>query len=105
MRDHVLLRSQKDSVYEVIEAAGFDPTEFEWKRIRGRVYDGNVPSLVHQPSQSRFVFDFDSKGDSHCAEWIPGKEKLIDRDRAGSDGWPLILHLVGIWLENVKRER
>jgi hypothetical protein len=104
-QEHQLLTSQKDAVFEVVGAEGFDPSEFEWSSIFGDVYGGSVPCLIHTPTGSRFTFDFDAQYNNHCAEWSPGEQQPRDKDNAGSDGWPYMLNLVSVWLNNVRRER
>jgi len=72
---------------------------------RRDVRAGSVPSLIHAPTGSEFVFDFEPQYGQHCAVWSPGEQRPTDKANAGSDGWPFMLHVLGIWLENVKRER
>lgn len=62
-----------------------------------------VPNLIHKRSGSEFVFDFHEEDGIHYAEWSPDRETPRARDRAG-EGWACILFLIGLWLENVRRE-
>jgi len=103
--EHILLDSQWKAVYEHIEAASFNPSEFARSETYGRVYNGMVPNLIHKRSGSEFVFDFDRQDGTHHAEWSPASDKPRDRDQAGvGEGFAYILHLLGLWLEVVRRE-
>jgi hypothetical protein len=100
---HRLLRSQQNSVFEAIQAAGLDPAEFKWEERFGEWsrYD-TIPVLVHERSGGAFMFDIDSDHDDRISIYVPGREQDVDNMRSG--GWPGQLMLVGVWLENLKRE-
>jgi hypothetical protein len=103
-QEHSLLTSQEDAVFDVVREAGFDPNEFEWSSKVGDTYNGMVPCLIHKPTRSIFTFDFDRQYNQHCAEWSPGEQQPTEKTTAG-EGWPFMLHVLSIWLENVERER
>jgi hypothetical protein len=92
-QEHTLLPTQRDSVFVLIREAGLDVAEFKWEKGIGEVYNGAVPVLLHQPTGSRFFFDFHARENIHYATWIPGRETVQDSDRAG-EGWAFMLHLV-----------
>jgi hypothetical protein len=101
--EHILLDSQWDAAYDVIKALGFNPSDFARATTFGRNYNGMVPNLIHVPSGSEFVFDFDPQQEKHAAEWSPGEEQ--PRDKTTMMDWQLVLGVLTIWLQNVKREQ
>lgn len=107
--DHTLLPSQKADVFRAIEAAGFDPAEFDWKIRPGEATHFGpghdtmyVPMLIHAPSGWYFVFDFDLDRLSHHAIYSPGNQSPESHSAPG--GWGGELVRVGRWLGYVRRE-
>jgi hypothetical protein len=62
-----------------------------------------VPQLTHRPTDSIFVFDFDTVRESHAVAFTPGKEKPWDK--ADLLDWSSVTLYVNVWLQNVERER
>jgi hypothetical protein len=99
---HSLLKSQKNSVFEIVQSAGLDPAEFEWTERRSIDSPIPAPALVHRPSNAWFTFDFDALAQHHLGHYSPGTETAEDVMRAGS--WAAHLTNVAQWLQNLKRE-
>lgn len=76
-QEHRLLDSQQNTIYRIIQARGFRPSDFAWSTIRGSEFQGSVPTLIHVPTGSEFVFDMDSLG-NHYASWSPGEQRPTD---------------------------
>jgi hypothetical protein len=103
-REHTLLKSQWNNVYEAIEIEDFDPAEFARTTIYGDVFHGSVPQLLHESTGSDFVFDFVEQTGLHAPNWSPGEQQPRDVSQYASD-WPDTVMLVRRWLVNVERER
>jgi hypothetical protein len=102
-RQHDLLTSQQDAVFDIVRGKGFDPSDFEWARVVGRVYGGSVPRLIHGPTRSEFIFDFNPENKTHYGEWSPGEGQA--RDDAYAGDWGSMQGYIIHWLDNVERER
>jgi hypothetical protein len=102
-QEHTLLTSQRDIVFKLVGQSGFEHLDFEWSRKFGERYKNEVPCLVHRPTGSYFLFDFDPPLGGHCVEWSPAEQQPVDRANPGD--WPSVLMYLQHWLENVEREQ
>lgn len=91
-----LLKSQKNDVYDAIEAWGLSPASFEI------VVDPDYTKIVVKNSDFEFIFLEDDYGD-HAARYSPGKDKYFEEGRYGG-GWDAQLQNIHSWVENVSRE-
>lgn len=102
-QEHRLLDSQWDAVYEVVKEEGFNPSDFTRSSTTSFAFSGSIPTLIHKPTGSEFVFDYDPQHDEDWAEWSPATDAPRGRDRA-AEGFGFVLVMVRIWLKNIQRE-
>jgi hypothetical protein len=107
-----LLKSQKNVVFEVIQANGLEPADFSWGigkykvpsddiLTRGLIdHEYEVPRLTYKNSQFFFQFGL-YKGGHHCT-YSPGSNKPVHQEFSLS--WSSIINRVVRWLNNLKRE-
>lgn len=88
-----LLRTQKNEVFEMMRAAGFDPRLFEWKG----------DTLYFAPANDEYWFAFaqDDKG-RHYVEYRPGRGS--ERTQRNGLPWGVAVDAFAHWLEAVRRE-
>lgn len=96
--EQTLLKSHANDVLMTIQAAGLDPSDFEWSRRKSTSGNSTVSVLLYHPTGAYYVFDLKD----NCAECSPGMDTTIERFTAGS--WSLQLSYVDTWLRSVKRE-
>ena len=69
-----LLRSQKKAVFEMLRAAGFEPSEFEWSQ---ESTDGaTVECLSYR--EGEYYFRFSSYAEGSCCMASPGAYQLVE---------------------------
>ncbi len=100
--DVILLDSQKNDVHEAIQAAGLNPSDFNWEVNDYPTQRGTVPVR-----QSRIVYlphpDFHMTFGPTENEWSPGAASRHQRDRHRSD-WLVQKANVLLWLQSLRRE-
>ena len=101
----MLLRSQRNSVLQLVKNLELDPFNFRWseKPSMLMVIDGSnavVSRLSYNDTD--FYFQFDFKDGMHYAIFSPGRETLVEEQFAGS--WHVQLSSVHNWLNYLKRE-
>lgn len=92
-----LLKSQKNDVYDTIEAWGLSPANFEI------VVDQHNTKIIAKNSDFKFIFLEDNDGD-HAARYCPGKDKYIEEGMYVG-GWDAQLQNIRSWVKNVSREQ
>ena len=102
MTNKLVLRTQKNQVFEMLKQATLDPSLFEWTEVASKLRRELIVScLVHKLSNYYFRFDFTS-GDGHYCEYSPGRDSSIEKGNPGS--WLLQIQYVGHWIQYLKRE-
>jgi hypothetical protein len=103
-----LLESQKNLVFRVVEAAGFDPNDFEWQ-IRPVAPSGHtVDVLTH--GEYFFASAMNPRQGFRAPELQPDRLSVFSPgvDTAGARatgfGWEEQVHHVQLWLTALKRE-
>jgi hypothetical protein len=103
-----LLKSQRNTVGQIIVNRGLNIQEFVWSATPTSVIQvglGQEPitvsTLVHGPTGFYFVFDFDSVRNHHC-NFRPGLDS--PEERHGPHNWGVQAQYVHTWLGYVKRE-
>lgn len=97
----ILLTSQKNDVFELIEAAGMSPSQFEWSTVPNPFPNfKEATKLAYTGSKYYFVFQT-ARGTPHC-RFSPGNETLEEIDFPGS--WPLLKENFSRWLTYLARE-
>ena len=95
-----LLQSQRNEIFQLVRESGLDPLNFRWFELSGD-YGSTRPALIHRPSKSYFIFDFDSGRWS--VEYEPGEDRPVQTFGAGS--WAKVVpDQFRLWLKNVERE-
>jgi hypothetical protein len=96
-------------VLEAILAAGLPPTDFRWVEedtlvniLGAGAPPYRVQALVHEPTDSAFLFDLDTTYVQHYAIFHPGRDGPTERINAGN--WAGELGYVRVWLGLVKEE-
>jgi hypothetical protein len=102
--EHALLTSQWDDAFTAITASGLDPREFRRDERRSLINPVAVPAIVHEPTGSYFVFDWEPSYPSsgHLAVFSPGLQTYEETALQGD--WYRQMDVVRQWLQNVRRE-
>ncbi len=94
-----LLRSQANKIFQAINNAGFEPSDFEWQDAQSLYSGREVSRLVHKPSGYSFSFD---NSDEFRSEWSPADQTEWD---VGNDySWTSQLDWFVHWLTYLRRE-
>ena len=101
----ILLTSQKNSIYEIIEAMGLSPLQFEFVEVDS-VFDlyAKATKLLFKNTGWYFQFEQNSqiRDGTHAAQYSPGKTTLkVDVYKTN---WSGIIKHFWVWLEYLKRE-
>ncbi len=97
----ILLTSQKNDVFELIQAAGLSHDQFEFSMVRNPFPNFNEATmLAYKGTKYYFVFQT-ARGAPH-SRFSPGNETLEEIDFPGS--WPLLKENFARWLTYLKRE-
>jgi hypothetical protein len=102
----LVLKSQKDVMFNEIKEAGLDPASFAWTDVPSKLReDTTVSKLEHSDSGFYFLFDHgrDSAYGSHSLECHPGHDIPVYREYSG--GWETLKQSFLTWLRSVKREQ
>ncbi|MEZ4687839.1 MAG: hypothetical protein R3B47_17790 [Bacteroidia bacterium] len=101
----MLLVSQKNEIYALIEEAGFSPAQFRFDEVPSSFNAvPRVMKLIYlaQPEYS-FRFDRRARRELHYVSYSPGLYDLIDEANPGAD-WFMVKAYVKEWLQNLARE-
>jgi hypothetical protein len=101
----LVLKSQKDVIFNEIKEAALDPASFVWSEAPSKLRDDTtVSNLEHRDSGFYFLFDHgrDSAYGSHFLECHPGEDIPVYREYSG--GWDTLKQSFLTWLRSVKRE-
>ena len=104
MNKHVLLKSQKNLVFQCIQNFHFDPANFEWydQEISGRFRAESRISPAIRHKDTGFFFCFDALGDDHKCIFSPGTEST--QEQISVLGWDEQFHYFQRWLQYMQRE-
>jgi hypothetical protein len=94
-----LLKSQANRLFEAIQDAGLEPTDFEWRDTTNLITYVIFSKLVHTPSGYYFTFNNYSGFES---SWTPGMQTLSDSEYF--EDWDSQVSAFTFWLEYLKRE-
>lgn len=98
---HLVLKSQKNEIFQAIQKIGLQPSQFEWGEVPSiRLPLMTVSVLVHTPTNYYFRFDFQEG--RHWCEYSPGTSQPVFATYPGS--WSVVTPHVDSWLTNLKRE-
>lgn len=102
----MLLTTQKNGLFKLIEKYGLDPSNFIWDSMstsRATTtygYDEKMPVLIYK--ETDFYFSIDYKRNKYFAVFSPGK-KTLDETKYELT-WDVLLSHFTEWLRNLKRE-
>ncbi len=103
MQKKLILRTQANDVFNIIQELGLVPSDFEWQEHDSESSDGDyykVSKLIHKPTGYNFIFDYDY--DQHFAIRSPGKDSVVES--RSTDYWSRQLGYASEWLQLLKRE-
>lgn len=108
MDERLVTRDQKNDLFAFAVEIGLNPDEFTWEKRPSR--DNSkllVSAIVHLPTDSYFVFDFEThiggwRLTEHKVECSPGSSTSPESHQCTVEERPLQFALR--WLERVKRE-
>lgn len=96
----LLLKSQMNTVFELIAACGLDPAQFAWHQVASQFSKDVIHKLVYL--NSSYYFRFDIHNGSHFSRYSPGDDINTEEHPAG--GWDTQAFLVQRWLDHLVRE-
>ena len=83
MSEYTLLRSQKNTILELVKRSELDPFNFSWSEelskytsTRGGI-SPYVSRLSYNDIDTEFYFQFDFHKGAHYAIYSPGQDKLV----------------------------
>jgi hypothetical protein len=101
MKKSLILKSQTDQVFLIINQFSLNPKDFVWEEAKsGLTVDLVVSKLFH--SKTNYFFKFDLNKGKHCCTYSPGETKQADTQYPGS--WELQINYFRDWLKYLKRE-
>lgn len=101
MLDGLLLKTQRNEVFEAISDRGFQPSQFEWQESRSpRRAKTKVALIVHRSTGHYFMFD--NPGELRVSVGSPGGSTPKSSVRA--ETWDQQLSHVRDWLQCLERE-
>lgn len=101
-----MLKSQRNTLFELVTDAGFDPSQFRWSRTWDDEDDQaeDLPEDVYALDySSEFWFIIDLRDNEWSCRYSPG----LERDAAEFErleGWPAIVDHFKTWLGALRRE-
>jgi hypothetical protein len=109
-----LLTSQKNRIFSIVEAAGFDPRAFAWTVVRENWtgWDEEVPVLTHVPTGFFCAISDHPAPPSFAArrgnalfqiQVSPG-EQYQTEERSALGDFEAVCHEVAMWLTRIRRE-
>ena len=102
MFKNLLLKSQRNEIFEIIKNQGLDPSNFVWEETESSFVEKMLVSEVkYIDSEFYFMFDYDND-DEHFCFYSPGKEKKVDDQYSGS--WERAKDYFNGWLSYLSRE-
>jgi hypothetical protein len=104
MSEYSIMKSQKDSVFGLIQRHGMSPEEFEWAEVDSMVLPSagvRVSRIAHKPSGYFFQFDRGVTNSFYCY-FSPGSNSQVEGSPAMS--WDDQIQLVDFWLRYLARE-
>jgi hypothetical protein len=106
MSKYTLLRSQRNSVLDLVKGSELDPFNFSWLEAPSR-YARNAAGVTEEVSRlcyndTEFYFQFDFKNGMHYAIFSPGQDALFAEHYPGN--WENQFNCVEKWLTYLKRE-
>lgn len=100
LKAHILLKTQKNEVFRILQESCLEPANFSWVRKTVPTTSRIAPRLNYLDSNYYFWFDmFENK---HCCTFSPGEEKIVQWARPES--WQNQIHYVRVWIRCLKRE-
>lgn len=98
---HILLQSQKNKVYKILQAVGLEPANFTWTEhnLMPSV-DKIFPRLNYLDGNYYFQFEF--YYGEHCCKFSPGEEMVMQSEKPKT--WILLVKYFCQWLNCLKRE-
>ena len=101
MRKSLILKSQADQIFFIINQLKLKPEEFVWKEANSGISKELIVSkLIH--TNTNYFFKFDFNQGSHYCVFSPGETKQTDTQFPGD--WNLQLSYFKNWLTYLKRE-
>ncbi|HSY77944.1 MAG TPA: hypothetical protein VK890_13845 [Bacteroidia bacterium] len=98
-----LLTSQKDAIYDLIEASLFFPAKFEFSEISSKNFHGTIATILsYKNTEYSFSFENLIGSNDHYAIFCPGASSHTDNDTTLS--WTNQLNAVNRWLSYLERE-
>lgn len=99
-----LLLSQKNELFEMIEAEGLSPAQFSFEQVPSRFAQfAEVARLTYAHTTYFFLFDRKGRRNFHNVLYSPGLHDYETEANPGTD-WYLVKAYFKEWLQNLKRE-
>ncbi|MEO8398301.1 MAG: hypothetical protein ABI550_00655 [Ignavibacteriaceae bacterium] len=102
MEKSLILKSQKEKVFNDIRVYGFDPSDYTWEEVKSIFEDLIVSKIIHKKSGYYFVFDF--YRDSHNFRLSPGNMKQEESVFVNIGNWDVFSQYFFKWLSYLDRE-
>jgi len=84
---------KSNQVFEAVEAAGLNPTEFDW--------DDSTDDICLRHRWSEAYFFFIGAPGRYIARYAAGDERAVDVQKFS---WEALMSSVGLWLSYIKRD-
>ena len=100
MEKRLILKSQANTVFKLINNHNLDAGSFEWKEVEADYF--YISKLFYKPSEYYFIFGIEPRYDEHFAIFSPGKESPVQRVKTKT--WENQIQFIDLWLSFLKRE-
>ena len=97
----LILKSQKNGVFNIMSILGLEPSMFEWLIVKSKFSNDQVSMVRHINSDHYFIFDFLEQ--KYFCSYSPGRNKPVVEAVPGT--WEYLFdQYLPDWLRTVKQE-
>lgn len=97
----ILLKSQKNELFDQILEVGLSPSQFDFEETVSDFLARDMVTVLRFKN-SNYYFKFDFRDSQHYSTFSPGNDKLIQQEYPGD--WSHQRECVSQWLGSLKRE-
>lgn len=101
MSEYLLLKSQKNEIFELIKNKDLDHANFIWTEVRSTWTSGEAVNMIKY-IDSDFFFKFDFRRNENYCSYSPGKVRKVGKKFPGT--WQGIKAYFNDWLSYLRRE-
>lgn len=99
----VLLKTQKNEIFEILRGAGLEPADFSWSEEESLISEDLIVSrLKYRDGRFYYQFDFSERTEAHWYECSPGQGIAVQSEYTAT--WAQQLYQTNTWANLLKSE-